>query len=57
MKIHSFLEKHGIINFSLHYDNNFSFKKTSITKYTEQRKTPQTVLKGVPEEDEETAEK
>jgi len=51
MRIHSFLEKEGLINFSLNYDGNFTFKSTSLTKPFEQTIQPQTTLKSLPEAD------
>ena len=57
MRIHEFLQKHGIINFSLNYDGNYSFKTNTFSKHHDQRVKPQTYLKSPPEQDEETAEK
>lgn len=48
MKIHSFLEKQGLINFSLNYDGNFNFKSTSLTRPFEQTVEPQTMFKSLP---------
>lgn len=52
MRIHEFLEKHGIINFSINYDGNYTFKPNSLAKSHEQRNKPQTVLKSLPDQDE-----
>ncbi len=57
MRIHEFLEKHGIINFSINYDGNYTFKPNTFSKHHDQRVKPQNYLKSPPEQDEETAEK
>lgn len=57
MRIHVFLEKYGIINFALDYDGNYSFKPNSLSKPFEQSTKPQSVIKSLPEENEEKTEK
>ena len=57
IRVHAFLEKYGIINFGVAYDGNYVFKHNPLEKQYEPRTQPQSCLKNMPENDEETAEK
>lgn len=50
-KIHSFLEKHGIINFCIGIDGNYNFKVTPLLKPFNLQTKPQTCLKSLPKDD------
>jgi hypothetical protein len=55
MRIHIFLENKRIINFGVDYEGNYNFKSNSLFKQSEQKIKPQSCLKSLPENDEETS--
>lgn len=47
-RIHTFLEKYGIINYCIGIDGNYNFKVSSIMKPFDMQIKPQTIIKNLP---------